>query len=162
MRIGILTVSDRVSAGQMEDRGGPAVRAALDPAWQVAGLATVPDDIEAIGAVLRRWCDAGYDAILTTGGTGLGPRDVTPEAVMAVAERTVPGIAEALRQAGLAQTPLAMLSRGVAATRGQTLIVTLPGSPRGAGQAAEILRGVLPHAAAMMQGAAHPASAAGD
>ncbi|HZU12834.1 MAG TPA: MogA/MoaB family molybdenum cofactor biosynthesis protein [Chloroflexota bacterium] len=156
MRIGILTVSDRASAGVMEDRGGPAIRESLDPSWEVARAEIVPDDAASIAERLRQWTDTqAVDVILTTGGTGLGPRDVTPEAVLSVADRPVPGIAEALRAAGLEQTPQAMLSRGVAAIRGHTLIVTLPGSPRGAAQGVELLRPVLPHAIATMQGSSH-------
>jgi molybdopterin adenylyltransferase len=156
-RIGILTVSDRVSRGAMEDRGGPAIAAALSPLeHEIVVRKVVSDDVDDIASALRTWADEfQLDAILTTGGTGLGPRDVTPEATMQICDRLVPGIAETLRAAGLNQTPQSMLSRGVAGVRGRTLIVNLPGSPRGAQEGVEILLPVLPHAAAMLGGGGH-------
>jgi len=113
----------------------------------------VPDEPEAIAAQLRAWSDdAGLDLILTTGGTGLSPRDTTPEATLSVAHRLVPGIAEAMRAASLAITPHAMLSRGVAVIRGRTLIINLPGSPKGARENLAAVSPALPHALEKLQG----------
>jgi molybdopterin adenylyltransferase len=133
-RIAILTASDKGARGEREDRSGPAVAetiAAL-PGAQVVATAIVPDEIPQIEAALRRWVQEGIDLILTTGGTGMSPRDVTPEATRAVIERETPGFAEAMRAASLAVTPHAMLSRAVAGIAGHTLIVNLPGSPKAA------------------------------
>jgi molybdopterin adenylyltransferase len=156
VRTGILTVSDRVSRGQMEDLGGPAIAAVLmDGAFEVVYTDVVPDEEDRIADILAAWSDEGLDVILTTGGTGLGPRDVTPDATTRVAGRTVPGIAEALRREGQSHTAHAILSRGVAAVRGTTLIVNLPGSPGGAREGAELLASVLPHAVAILHGGHH-------
>ena len=156
LRVGVLTVSDRVSRGEMEDRGGSSIEAVLNgPEFEVTRTGTVPDEVDLIADTLAAWADEGLDVILTTGGTGLGPRDVTPDATQRVATRLVPGIAEALRIDGQKQTPHAMLSRGVAALRGTTLIVNLPGSPGGARDGAELLCGVLPHAISILHGGRH-------
>jgi molybdenum cofactor synthesis domain-containing protein len=147
-RVGILTVSDKGHAGEREDTAGPELGCLLDPAcFQVAASQVVPDEHGAIVAQLVAWSDQErLDLILTTGGTGLSPRDLTPEATLAVAERLVPGLPEAMRAAGLAKTPHAMLSRGVAVIRGSTLIINLPGSPRGARENLEAIIAALPHA----------------
>jgi molybdopterin adenylyltransferase len=156
VRIGILTVSDRVSRGEMEDLGGPAIGAVLSGAeFEIVRTEVVPDQEELIADILVTWADEGLDVILTTGGTGLGPRDVTPNATEQVAGRSVPGIAEALRNEGQKHAAHAMLSRGVAAVRGHTLIVNLPGSPGGAREGAELLRPVLTHAIAILHGGRH-------
>lgn len=156
LRVGVLTVSDRVSRGAMEDLGGSSIAAALaGPEFEIARTGTVPDEVGLIVDILASWADEGLDVILTTGGTGLGPRDVTPDATLIVAPRSVPGIAEALRAEGQRHTAHAMLSRGVAALRGTTLIVNLPGSPGGAREGAELLRGILPHAIAILHGGRH-------
>jgi len=133
-RVGILTVSDRGARGEREDRSGPAVAETISllPSAQVVERAIVPDDKSAIEAVLRSWVQEGLDLILTTGGTGLSPRDVTPEATRAVIDREAPGFAEAMRAASLAVTPHAMLSRAIAGLAGCTLIINLPGSPKAA------------------------------
>lgn len=157
MRVGILTISDRVSSGRMEDASGDAIERSLDaPNTQILRRDVVPDDEERIAAVLRAWADDdGLDLVLTTGGTGLGPRDVTPEATMSVATRMVPGVAEAIRAQSLAYTPLAMLSRGISCLRGSTLIVNLPGSPRGATESVGVILPVLEHAVAIIAGGSH-------
>ncbi|GAC1513035.1 MAG: MogA/MoaB family molybdenum cofactor biosynthesis protein [Chloroflexota bacterium] len=157
LRVGILTISDSVSAGSTEDRGGPAIRTALaHDDWNVVHATVVPDEQDQIEAILRRWADDdALEVIFTTGGTGLGPRDVTPEATLAVATRLVPGIAEAIRAAGLLQTQGAMLSRAVACLRHATLIVNLPGSPAGATDGVQVVQPVLEHAIATIRGGRH-------
>jgi molybdenum cofactor synthesis domain-containing protein len=157
LRIGILTISDSVSAGRMEDAGGLAVADAVrDTEWEIEQRATLPDEQEQIATVLRQWADdLRLDVVFTTGGTGLGPRDVTPEATLDAADRAVPGIAEAIRAASLTQTAMGMLSRGVSAQRGATLIVNLPGSPRGAAEGMQVVRPVVEHAVAIMHGGRH-------
>ena len=147
-RVAILTVSDRGSRGERaEDLSAEAIRAALAGfAYTVAAYQVVPDERTAIAARLRDWADAGeIDVILTTGGTGLAPRDVTPEATGDMVERLAPGLAEAMRAASLAKTPFAMLSRGIAGVRGRTLIVNLPGSPKGVRETLAVILPVLPH-----------------
>lgn len=153
-RAAVLTVSDRVSRGEADDRSGPALAEGLVAAgWSVAERAVVPDEVAAIAAALTRWADGGIPLVVTTGGTGVAPRDVTPDATRQVAEREVPGIAEALRAASLADTPHAMLSRATAGVRGATLIVNLPGSPSGIAGALAVLAPVLDHALRLVAGA---------
>jgi molybdopterin adenylyltransferase len=153
-RIGILTVSDKGHAGEREDTAGPELGRQLDPqCFTVAAYQVVPDEPEAIAAQLISWSDAdNLDLILTTGGTGLSPRDTTPEATLSVADRLVPGIPEAMRAAGLAITPHAMLSRAVAVIRGRTLIINLPGSPKGARENLAAVLAALPHALEKLKG----------
>jgi molybdopterin adenylyltransferase len=153
-RVGLLTVSDKGAVGERQDTAGPALRDLLDPhCFVVSHYRIVPDEYEQLVAALVSWSDeAGLDLILTAGGTGPSPRDLTPEATLAVAERQVPGIAEAMRAAGLAHTPHAMLSRGVAVIRGRTLIINLPGSERGATQSLEAILPALPHALEKLKG----------
>jgi molybdopterin adenylyltransferase len=153
-RVGILTVSDRGHAGERADTAGPELARWLDPrCFTVAAAEIVPDEPEAIAAQLTAWSDAdGLDLILTTGGTGLSPRDTTPEATLSVAQRLVPGIPEAMRAASLAVTPHAMLSRGVAVIRGRTLIINLPGSPKGARENLAAVAPALPHALEKLRG----------
>ena len=155
-RAAVLTVSDRVAGGTAADESGPLLAERLSgEGWTVIARETTPDDLDAIATVLTRLADESRAAlILTTGGTGIAPRDVTPDATRRVADREVPGIAEALRAASLARTPHAMLSRATAAIRGRTLVVNLPGSPRAVRQTFDALAPVLGHAVALAGGAA--------
>lgn len=151
--VGILTISDKGYRGEREDLSGPAIRemvAALGA--QVTRYQMVPDERETISRKLVEWCAEGLDLVLTTGGTGLGPRDVTPEATREVIEREVPGMAEAMRSPSLQPTPLAMLSRAVVGTRGKSLVVNLPGSPQAVRESLGVLLPVLPHALAVLRG----------
>lgn len=153
MRVGILTVSDAGSRGERPDTSGPAVREMIVGAGgEVTHSAIVPDNLDDIAGALRAWCEAGIDLILTTGGTGFAARDVTPEATLEVADRLAPGLAEAMRAAGAKHTPMAILSRAVAALRGSTLIINLPGSEKGARESLEAVLPVLPHAVQLLQG----------
>ena len=153
LRFGILTLSDRSSRGEREDASGPALaRLILTENWSVAKQALLPDTESAIRATLAEWADSGeVDVILTTGGTGFSPRDVTPEATRAVVEREAPGLAEAMRAASLKITPHAMLSRIVTGIRKRTLIINLPGSPKGAVENLHVILPVLPHAVQLLQ-----------
>jgi molybdopterin adenylyltransferase len=149
----VVTVSDGVSAGTREDTAGPAVAAMLEEAGFAVARALVADDRPAIAALLRRLADEeGRDLVIATGGTGLGPRDVTPEATLDVIERLVPGLAEAMRAVGRASTPRADLSRGVCGVRGRTLVLDLPGSPRGATESLGAVVGLLAHAVDLLGG----------
>jgi molybdopterin adenylyltransferase len=153
-RVGILTISDKGHAGERVDTAGPELGRRLDPrCFTVAAYGIVPDEWDVIVAQLVAWSDAdGLDLILTTGGTGLSPRDTTPEATLSVAHRLVPGIPEAMRAASLALTPHAMLSRGVAVIRGRTLIINLPGSAKGARENLTAILPALPHALEKLKG----------
>jgi molybdenum cofactor synthesis domain-containing protein len=154
MRAGILTVSDRSSRGEREDASGPALLRWLEERGvKAARLEIVPDEEDRIAAVLRKWADEeGFDIILTTGGTGVSPRDVTPDATLKVVERTIPGIGERMRAKSLEKTPRAILSRGVAGVRKQTLVINLPGSPKGAVENLEAVWDAIPHAVAKIRG----------
>ena len=153
IRVGILTVSDGVMAGR-EDGSGDRIEAAARAAgWTVAVRDAVPDEIVRIVDRLISWSDGGVcDLLVTTGGTGLTPRDLTPEATIAVLQREVPGVAEALRASGQMNTPFASLGRGVAGTRGSTLIVNLPGSPAGVSDGMAVLQELAEHAVRLLRG----------
>ncbi|MCL0069630.1 MogA/MoaB family molybdenum cofactor biosynthesis protein, partial [Dehalococcoidia bacterium] len=145
---GIITVSDKGSRGERKDESGAVIRDLLSGIGaQVSRYEIVPDERETISARLIEWADgAGIDLILTSGGTGLSPRDVTPEATLAVVERLAPGFSEAMRLESLKKTPMGMLSRGVSGIRGKTLIVNLPGSPKAVRECLEVILPTLPHA----------------
>ena len=157
LRVAILTVSDRSYRGERPDLSGPALADQVHRhGWLVAHTEILPDDLSQLRDTLAAWADSGaYDLILTTGGTGLAPRDVTPEATRAVIEREAPGLAEAMRAASLRITPHAMLSRAVAGVRGHTLIINLPGSPQAAVENLEVVAPILPHAVQLLRGSPH-------
>ena len=153
IRFGILTLSDRSSSGERADVSGPELALLIRArGWSVAKQEVLPDDESAIRDRLINWSDSNeVDVILTTGGTGFSPRDVTPEATRAVIERDAPGLAEAMRAASLAITAHAMLSRIVTGIRKRTLIINLPGSPKGAVENLEVVLPVLPHAVQLLR-----------
>ena len=152
-RIAILTISDRSARGERADTSGPALAEAVrEQGWEVKFQSIVADEKISIENLLASWSDGGeVDILLTTGGTGFSARDVTPEATLDVAERLAPGLAEAIRLESLKITPHAMLSRAVAVIRRKTLIVNLPGSPKGALESLKILLPVLPHAVELLR-----------
>jgi molybdopterin adenylyltransferase len=154
-RVGILTVSDRASAGEYQDGSGPVIRDMVIKHLEaeVTRYAIVPDEVEAIRRILATWADEHrLDLILTTGGTGFAPRDVTPEATRSVIEREAPGLVLAMLRDSLLVTPHAMLSRAVAGIRGQTLIVNLPGSPKAARENLASILPALPHGLELLRG----------
>ena len=151
--IGVLTLSDKGSQGQRVDESGPVVEELLAPVGEVIQVAILPDDVELIVALLTAWTDEeGLDLIVTTGGTGLSPRDVTPQATLQAIDYEIPGMAEAMRMQSLKKTPHAMMSRAIVGVRKQTMIVNLPGSPKAARENLETLLPALPHALAKLAG----------
>ena len=152
---GVLTVSDKGSRGERMDESGQVIKEALvSLGASEIEYGIVPDERPAISAKLREWSDAGVDLVLTTGGTGLTPRDVTPEATLDVLDRVAPGFAEAMRAYGMKQTPQAMLSRAVAGIRKKTLIINMPGSPKAVKECLEAISPALPHAIETVRGQA--------
>jgi molybdenum cofactor synthesis domain-containing protein len=154
LRAKILVLSDASSCGESPDLSGPAVRELLEArGWQVAAIEILPDDLNTIRQRLEALTDADdCDVVVTTGGTGVGPRDVTPEATRAVIEKEIPGLAELMRAEGVEKTRRAALSRGVVGVRKGKLIVNLPGSPRGARESLESILDLLPHVVDLIQG----------
>ncbi len=160
LRFAILTVSDRSSRGERPDASGPVLKEkVLAQGWQVLRDDIVPDDLLVLKDILAQWADGReFDVILTTGGTGFAPRDVTPEATKAVVQRFAPGMGEAMRAESLKITPHAMLSRGIAGIRDRTLIINLPGSPKAALENLDVVIPVLPHAVELLREDAHAES----
>lgn len=153
IRLGILTVSDRSSRGQRPDTSGPVLTEFVQQmGWSVITTGVIPDELDEIKTKLLEWINRrDLDIILTTGGTGVAPRDVTPEATLSVVQRLVPGLAEVMRATSLKITPHAMLSRAVAGIRDRTLVINLPGSPKAALENLQAIQSVLPHAVQLLQ-----------
>jgi len=154
LTISILTVSDKGARGQRYDESGQTIRDIFsDLGSDIAGYEIIPDEIDIIRQKLAEWADnKETDVIITTGGTGLGERDVTPEATIAVLDRVVPGLAEAMRAGSLSKTPMAMLSRATAGVRGKCLIINLPGSPKAVRECLEVVLPAIPHAVDIIKG----------
>jgi molybdopterin adenylyltransferase len=154
--VGILTISDKGSRGERQDKSGEAIREILPSIGaRIENYEIIPDEKELVVEKLVKWVDEdNLDVLITTGGTGLTPRDVTPEATLAVVDRIVPGFAEAMRAESLKKTPMAMLSRAVVGTRGKCLIINLPGSPNAVRECLEVVLPALPHAVETLKGQA--------
>lgn len=154
LTIGILTISDKGARGQRYDESGQTIRDIFsDLGGDIVSYEIVPDEMDVICQKLAEWADnKETDVIITTGGTGLGERDVTPEATIAVVDRVVPGLAEAMRAGSLSKTPMAMLSRATAGVRGKCLIINLPGSPRAVRECLEVVLPAIPHAVDIIKG----------
>jgi molybdopterin adenylyltransferase len=153
IRVAILTVSDRSYQGIRADESGPSLKSECETLhWKITACIVVPDEIDQIHATLIKWCDEEVcDVILTTGGTGFAPRDVTPEATKSVIQREAPGMAEAMRASSMKITPHAMLSRGIVGIRKKTLIINLPGNPKGAIENLNVISQVIPHAIELLK-----------
>ena len=154
LKVGIITISDKAWQGQRSDKSGQAIRdsfSAVDS--QVVKYEVIPDELDVIAQKLAQWADEGsVDVILTTGGTGLGPRDVTPEATLSVVDKVVPGFGEMMRAQSFPVTPLSMLSRAVAGVRKKCLIINLPGSPKAVDECLEVILPAIPHAVEIIKG----------
>ncbi|EOL46389.1 MogA/MoaB family molybdenum cofactor biosynthesis protein [Enterococcus caccae] len=144
-KVGIVTLSDSGYQGLREDESGQIIKQLIQDQFQVVKQTILPDEMAQLSSLLIEWCSV-CDLILTTGGTGLGIRDITPETTLKISEKEIPGISEGMRMQSIQKTPFAMLSRGVAVQRGQTLIINLPGSPKGVTENLTYLRPILPHA----------------
>lgn len=157
-RAHVVTVSDRVSAQQMTDESGPALVEILKLlGFEVSGPEVIPDEKERIAGAIIAAAEGGAALVATTGGTGLGPRDVTPQATAPLLDYEVPGLGEAMRRAGASSTPMSAISRSLAGVRGRTLIINVPGSRRGASESLEAVAAVLPHAVRLLRGeTSHP------
>ena len=152
MRVGIITISDRASAGDYKDLGGPALKEVAQKAgWQVIAEAIVPDNATRIQEAVRSFSQQGCGLILTTGGTGIGPRDVTPEAIRAIMRVELPGFGEVMRAESMKITPNAILSRNLAAVVDSSLVIALPGKPSGAVECLGFVQGAIPHGVAVAQ-----------
>jgi molybdopterin adenylyltransferase len=152
IQVGIITISDRASAGEYEDLGGPVLKeAAQKNGWQVVGEAIVPDDAERIQDTIRSFSERGCGLILTTGGTGIGPRDVTPEAIRGIMRVEIPGFGEVMRAESMKVTSNSILSRSLAAIIDLSLVIALPGKPSGAAECFGFVAGAIPHAVALAQ-----------
>ena len=153
MRVAILTISDSCHNGTRQDLSGPALAARVTAlGWTPAAAEVLPDERDLIAERLAALADSGLDLILATGGTGVAPRDVTPEAVRLVIDREIPGLGEAMRAKGLEKTPMSVLSRSIGGARGRTLIVGVPGSPKGAVESLDAIANVIPHIVDLLAG----------
>ncbi|MFH1619916.1 MAG: MogA/MoaB family molybdenum cofactor biosynthesis protein [bacterium] len=163
IRFGVLTISDRCARGEAADASGPAVaKLVREKGWRVTEMCCVPDEEKIIIEKLREWCDAGkIDVALTTGGTGLGPRDVTPEATKKLIEKELPGFGELMRSEGLKKTSRAVLSRSTAGSYKKSLIINLPGSREGAVESLTAVIDIISHALEMISGSSHDKNTAG-